>query len=612
MDDQIRVLHVEDDPDFADLTAQYLDQLHGEIESTPVSSGEDAIEHLNNHQPDCVISDFDMPGINGVELLEHVREHHDELPFILFTGKGSEEIASEAISAGVTDYLQKEAGTEQFGLLSNRVDNAVAKHRGQTNFRTLFEELHIGVAILEPETAEITTVNEAFAELFDLEVSALEGELFSDTRLTGSISGHDVTTFVTRAASAGPLTIEWQVTRPDEVDLWTEVHLRPTTIDQRDRVLAFVQDITERKDHERAITELHGVAADLAACETRDDIYRETIDAAKRLFEFDSVAIAEARGDRLAVVAMSENMPLDEPPTMGIDEGIAGRTYQTSSSFLIDDVNQDDRAAPQAEFGSAISVPIGAHGILQVIDDSPAVFSQRDLELAELLVRHTESGLDLLEREHRLERQNERLEEFVSFVSHDLRGPLSVAAGRVNLARAEEDMTHLETAENALDRMDGLIDALLSLSKSEGDLGRTGPVDIGQLAQTCWEELPFEEASLDIEGSITVEGSRSQLRQLIDNLLRNAIEHGGDDVTVTVSQRHEGDGFFLADDGPGLVDDHQRIFERGYTTGPSGIGYGLTIVERIAEAHGWEITAGASEDGGARFDIIGAQLIDTD
>lgn len=68
-----------------------------------------------------------MPGQNGIEFLETDREEYPNLPFILYTGKGSEEVASDAISAGATDYLQKGSGTDQYQLLANRTPNAVGQ-----------------------------------------------------------------------------------------------------------------------------------------------------------------------------------------------------------------------------------------------------------------------------------------------------------------------------------------------------------------------------------------------------------------------------------------------------------------------------------------------------
>lgn len=129
MPDAIRILHAEDDPDFADLTATYLQREDERFEVTTASDTTVAHEHLATHEFDCIVSDHDMPGENGIEFLTSVRAEFPDLPFILFTGKGSEEVASEAISAGVTDYLQKATGAEQYELLANRIGTAVEQYR---------------------------------------------------------------------------------------------------------------------------------------------------------------------------------------------------------------------------------------------------------------------------------------------------------------------------------------------------------------------------------------------------------------------------------------------------------------------------------------------------
>jgi CheY-like chemotaxis protein/putative methionine-R-sulfoxide reductase with GAF domain len=123
----ISVLHVDDDPAMVDLTATYLGRVRDDIEVRTATSGREALETIETERVDCVVSDYDMPTMNGLDLLEAVREFDPDLPFVLFTGKGSEEIASEAISAGVTDYLQKGTGTERYEILANRVANAVSQ-----------------------------------------------------------------------------------------------------------------------------------------------------------------------------------------------------------------------------------------------------------------------------------------------------------------------------------------------------------------------------------------------------------------------------------------------------------------------------------------------------
>lgn len=125
----VGVLCVDDDPDLLALTATHLERTDDAFDVTTTTDPNEALELLSRTACDCVVSDYDMPSMDGLALLESVRERHPDLPFILFTGKGSEEVASEAIASGVTDYLQKGAGGDRYDLLANRIRNAVEQHR---------------------------------------------------------------------------------------------------------------------------------------------------------------------------------------------------------------------------------------------------------------------------------------------------------------------------------------------------------------------------------------------------------------------------------------------------------------------------------------------------
>jgi CheY-like chemotaxis protein len=131
----IHVLHVDDEPDFAEMAAEFIRRRDERFDVETATSATEAIDRLRRNHIHCIVSDFDMPGRNGIEFLETVRERSPDLPFILFTGKGSEDIASEAISAGVTDYLQKESGTGQYDVLANRIVNAVENYRTQNELK---------------------------------------------------------------------------------------------------------------------------------------------------------------------------------------------------------------------------------------------------------------------------------------------------------------------------------------------------------------------------------------------------------------------------------------------------------------------------------------------
>lgn len=111
--DTIRILHVDDEPNLAASTADFLNGENDRFSVKTATSARAALEFLSHTKFDCVISDYEIPGQNGIEFLETVRGKYPSLPFILYTGNGSEDLASEAISSGVTDYLQKGSETEQ-------------------------------------------------------------------------------------------------------------------------------------------------------------------------------------------------------------------------------------------------------------------------------------------------------------------------------------------------------------------------------------------------------------------------------------------------------------------------------------------------------------------
>ncbi len=213
-------------------------------------------------------------------------------------------------------------------------------------------------------------------------------------------------------------------------------------------------------------------------------------------------------------------------------------------------------------------------------------------------------------RERELQRQNERLDEFASIVSHDLRNPLNVIEGRVELVRDELESEDLDAISRAVDRMNELIDGLLAVAQNGDELEDPEPIDLDEIATTCWQNVSTKQASLAVETSQTVMADRNQIQQLFENLFRNAIEHGGSEVTITVSDLVSGSGFYVADDGHGIPDDErEQVFVAGYSSSASGSGFGLAIVKQIAGAHEWDLSLVHSHHGGARFEFRDVRVV---
>lgn len=217
-------------------------------------------------------------------------------------------------------------------------------------------------------------------------------------------------------------------------------------------------------------------------------------------------------------------------------------------------------------------------------------------------------------QERELERQNERLAEFSSVVSHDLRNPLTVAQGRLSLALTEADVDedareHLAEVETALDRIDTIVDDALALARNGRSVTEPEWVDLEAATEGAWQMVDTADAALALDARGRVRADTCRLRRLCENLFRNSVEHGDDGVTVRVGTLEGGDGLFVEDDGPGIPpDEREDVFEPGYTTNGGGTGLGLTIVRRIADAHGWSVRATEEGNGGARFELTGVDL----
>ena len=213
---------------------------------------------------------------------------------------------------------------------------------------------------------------------------------------------------------------------------------------------------------------------------------------------------------------------------------------------------------------------------------------------------------DRLERERQLQRERDRLGEFAGVVSHDLRNPLNVAKGRLDLSMEDCDSEHLDPVARSHERIESLIDDVLSLARAGESVGETETVELADLVEACWQTVETASAELVVETETTIQADATRLQQLFENLMRNAVEHGGEDVTITIGDLP--DDFYVEDNGLGIPEDERgSIFDAGYSTAADGTGLGLSIVREVAEAHGWEIHVTESSDGGARFEVTGIQ-----
>ncbi|PAU84655.1 histidine kinase [Halorubrum salipaludis] len=269
--------------------------------------------------------------------------------------------------------------------------------------------------------------------------------------------------------------------------------------------------------------------------------------------------------------------------------------------------------------GSAITVDDELFGTLCFVSADPRAepFDDAETLFAELIARMLETELQA----ERTEAKIDRLDQFASVVSHDLRSPLNVAQGRVNLERSTCDSDNLEIVSRSLDRMENLIGDVLTVARQGHEIGETELVSLSAMVEECWEGTDTDGATVAVAEELQFKADPDRVRHLFENLFRNSVEHGstgsrtksgdsvehgGADVSVRVGPLDGGDGFYVEDDGPGIPEaDRERVFESGYTTATDGIGLGLSIVEGVVDAHGWTVEVEESAAGGARFEVAG-------
>lgn len=169
---------IDDQKDILDLSEIFLAKENDKFKIGTTSNQEEIIDSVEQGGTDAIVSDYEMPGMNGIELLENVREIDENLPFLLYTGKGTEEVATKAIRAGVTDYMQKKPGTDHYALMANSIENAVKNYRETERAEILSSmvEMSNQPVLVTDNDSKILYVNEALEEISGYDSSELIGE----------------------------------------------------------------------------------------------------------------------------------------------------------------------------------------------------------------------------------------------------------------------------------------------------------------------------------------------------------------------------------------------------------------------------------------------------
>ncbi|TKX75550.1 response regulator [Halorubrum sp. GN11_10-6_MGM] len=555
----------------------------------------------------------------------------------------------QAVSNGYAAF--DEHDVEVAELLAAHAANAIeqietenALRRERDRLTALFHDLPLPAVRTVP-TAEggrrLDAANEAFEETFgygaDSEYEAVRDEIIPDgaDRLhPGPVLERDE-----------PERLEVRRRTPDGMRDFI-LHVIPVKQSDETVIYSVYADIDDQKRVERTLRRLHATTREMFGGEDREEIAAVATRAAIDILEFPSsgVRLYDPETNVLLPTAISEEATaaLGERPAFGPGDGRVWEAFESGQPIVVDDLDAVDTAVGYGEHRSLLAVPLGEHGVMPLGSRKPGFFDETDVQLARVLAANVTVALDhaqrteqLRDRDAALQREIDRLEKFAGLVSHDLRNPLNVAAGRTELAASLTDdpavLDELDRVKDAHERMTQLIDDLLALARQGRTVDEIASVPLDEAAERAWRTVDTGDATLDVSAATSaVEADPERLRTLFENLFTNSVEHGstssrtssGDsvehgsdrdddartagDLTVTVGSLP--DGFYVADDGSGFDIDPDEATEYGRSSTADGTGFGLAIVREITAAHGWELSIdGGDADGadGARFEFRG-------
>jgi len=470
----------------------------------------------------------------------------------------------------------------------------------------ILETSPVGIAVVNPD-GSAARANERMGELLDLPD---DGPAYTTAQRDMYDENGDLLPIdqrpVPRVFETGDAVTDREIRldRPDGPQ-WLSINARPIANEhgEIEQVVETATDITDlkelarrrKRELEEREKELDAVQLVTNLLETSEqpapDLLQEFVTGLPQFFQYP---------ERIAVCV-----------SVGDDE-VTTDTYEplerriTASSSTVND--------------TPIAIDVVLHDDPSLAADGTATFSDEERELLETLATLLKLHFDRREYIDELQASNERLEQFAYAASHDLQEPLRMISSYVQLIESryaevldEDGEEFLAYAIDGAERMREMIDGLLEYSRVETRGDPFEPVDLDVVLSDVLADLQFSieehDAEITAESLPTVMGDASQLRQVFQNLLENALEYSGDEPPrVRIDAERTGDEWTISvsDSGIGIdVDDNERVFEvfqRLHTREEyTGTGIGLALCRRIVERHGGVIWVDSEPGEGATF-----------
>ncbi len=562
---------------------------------------------LRERSVDCVVCETPLPDGEGMAVVSEVRTEAADAPVVLFPSEGSERLAVRALRTDGVEYVPSDADDRVERLLDavERVLTEQAAGRADIrlrSFKRAVEQAGHSIYITDTD-GTIRYVNPAFeattgysaAEALGARPAILKSGEHDDAfyeNLWETILDGDVwQSEIVNERKDGSRYVVNQTIAPIHVD------------GEIVRFVAVNADITDRRAWRRRLRALHDATREWLELTSPNDISDRARDQLDELLDAELVSVYCTTDDERTLVPAAkvarESFAGFEPSTIDSTEDRRWISFESG-----DPQHRSGVAHPAtSDAVEELLLPVGDYGLIHVA--TTASFDDTDVGIARVFAANLEAVIDRIENYRALERKNERLDEFAGVVSHDLRNPLSVALGYLDILEERiGDDDDVDEIRRSLTHMDRIIDDVLWLASEGREIGEVSLVSLRQSAEESWALVDTAEATLRVESDLRFEADADRLHQLLENAFANAVTHGGSDVTVTVSALDDEMGFYVADDGAGIPPEkREAVLDPGYTTKEDGTGFGLAIIQRVAEGHGWSLDIGESEAGGARLTV---------
>lgn len=416
METQIRILLVDDEDRYRDQVATLI-QRHDGMEVTSVADAATAVDHLSEREYDCVVSDYQIPGPDGLDLARFVRPSFPRLPFVLLTAEGSEQTASDAFSAGVSEYFRKDGDVT---VLCRRIRTLVEKSRAERSeletkrrYRTLTEESTDLIATVDAD-GTITYHSDSLRRTLGLEPGSVVGRnVVEMTHVDDRERVREALVDLATAAADGERRIRRLELRLRDADgdwRWFESTARNTFEEAVDGFVVNSREVTDRRRREEAIGTLHDATREMMAAETPGAVESVVLDAASDVLGLGLVSVYrfDEDGGRLEPQTWSDDVEelIGSLPTFGRGEGLAWEAFAAGESRVYDDVTETGEAYnPDTSIRSELLVPIGTHGLFVSGDTDVGSFDDVEVDAVEILCANAETAVEQLDREAQLREQ---------------------------------------------------------------------------------------------------------------------------------------------------------------------------------------------------------------